>query len=137
MLTVIKTAVQLIGNANAWISQLRREKITSSFNKELLNHLVQGKDNFKGAAPFLLGQDFGKKSKDFIDQVKALWSTVFRPDQQPFFRRGSSGMLCSAQIQKRWKPILMGRQQRLYVVCSNFLTKRVKHTLVNSLHAGG
>ena len=64
-------------------SKLRREKITGSFNKGPLPS-VQEEDNFKGAAPFLFGPDFAKKSKDFIDQVKAMRSTVSRPDRQQF-----------------------------------------------------
>ena len=36
VMIAVKTAVQLIDNANAKISHLRREKVTSSFNKGLL-----------------------------------------------------------------------------------------------------
>ena len=88
VMIAVKTAIQLIGNANAKISHLRREKVTSSLNKGLLP-LVNEEEHFNKAAPQLFGQDFARKSKEFIDQVKAMRSTIVRPDQrQPFFRSG-------------------------------------------------
>ena len=49
-----KTAVELIGNANASISHLQREKVIGELNKALL--LVIGDDsNFKEATPLLFG----------------------------------------------------------------------------------
>lgn len=57
---VMKTAVQLIGNTNAQISHLRKEKVTCNINKGLLP-LGKEEDNFKEAAPLLFGPDFAKK----------------------------------------------------------------------------
>ena len=68
-------AIQLLGNANAQISRLRREKITSSLNKTLVP-LSQDDSNFVGAAPSLFGAEFAKKAKDHVDQVKALRAIV-------------------------------------------------------------
>ena len=82
------TAVELIGNANARISRLRREKICSHLNKTL-QPLAQQDDLFKDAAPALFGTEFAKKSKDHIDQVRAIMATVPKKPQhhqQQFFR---------------------------------------------------
>lgn len=82
-LQAVSAAVELIGNASAKISRLRREKVTSAINKTLLP-IVQDDENFVGAAPSLFGPE------DYVDQVKALRSTLPRQDrdQRPFFRGG-------------------------------------------------
>ena len=87
VIIAVKTAVQLIGNTNAQISRLRREKVTCNINKGLLP-LVKEEDNFKEAAPLLFGPDFAKKSKEYIEQVKAMRSSIVRPERQQFFRSG-------------------------------------------------
>ena len=69
------TAVQLIGNANARMSHLRREKTVTSMNRTLLP-LVKDDENFMEAAPYLFGGNFARQSKEFLDQVKALRSTL-------------------------------------------------------------
>ena len=51
VIIAVKTAVQLVGNTNAQISRLRKEKVTCNINK----------GNFKEAAPLLFGPDFAKK----------------------------------------------------------------------------
>ena len=85
------TAVQLIGNANARMSRLRREKIVTSMNRSLLP-LVKNDENFTEAAPHLFGGDFARQSKEFLDQMKALRSTLpsktKEPFKKPFFRGG-------------------------------------------------
>ena len=85
------TAVQLIGNANARMSRLRREKIITSMNRTLLP-LVKDDENFMEAAPHLFGGNFARQSKEFLDQVKALRSTLpsktKEPSKKPFFRGG-------------------------------------------------
>ena len=87
VIIAVKTAVQLIGNTNAQISRLQREKVTCNINKGLLP-LVKEEDNFKEAAPLLFGPDFAKKSKEYIEQVKAMRSSIVRPERQQFFRSG-------------------------------------------------
>ena len=84
------TAIELIGNANARMSRLRREKIMTSVNKSLLP-LAKDDENFTTAAPLLFGGEFAKKSKDFLDQVKAIRSTLPAKNKgdytrKPFFR---------------------------------------------------
>ena len=61
-------AVELIGNANARISHLRREKIVTCVNKALLP-LARDDERFAEAAPHLFGSDFARHSKEFLDQV--------------------------------------------------------------------
>ena len=85
------TAVELIGNANAKISRLRREKLVSSINKSLVP-LVKEDSDFAEVAPNLFGPEFSKRAKDFVDQVKTLRS-LFAANQdlqsrRPVFRRG-------------------------------------------------
>ena len=85
------TAVELIGNANARISRLRRERIVTSVNKVLLP-LARDDEQFAEAAPHLFGTDFARQSKEFMDQVKAIRSTLpsktKEPARKPFFRGG-------------------------------------------------
>ena len=85
------TAVELIGNANAKISRLRREKLVSSINKSLVP-LVKEDSDFSEVAPNLFGPEFSKRAKDFVDQVKTLRSSfTAKQDLQfrkPLFRRG-------------------------------------------------
>ena len=71
----VTSALELMGNASARISRLRREKITASFNKTLLP-LAQEDKNFIEAAPYLFGPEFAKQSKEYLDQVKALRTSM-------------------------------------------------------------
>ena len=84
----VKSGIILIGNANAHLLHLRRERIVSDFNRALLP--VVGDDtNFKEAAPLLFGTEFARKSKEMVEQVKAMRSTITRkPDRKPVFFRG-------------------------------------------------
>ena len=53
----VKAAIELIGNANARISHLRRTKIISQMNKSLLP-LTEDDGNFTDAPPTLFGLEF-------------------------------------------------------------------------------
>ena len=55
----VKAATELIGNANARISHLRRTKIISQMNKSLLP-LTKDDSNFTDAPPTLFGLEFEK-----------------------------------------------------------------------------
>ena len=57
------TAVELLGNANAQISRLRREKLVSSINKNLVP-LEQEDSEFAAASPNLFGLAFSKRAKE-------------------------------------------------------------------------
>ena len=69
------TAIQLIGNASARISCLRREWLISSVNKALLPFAKDDK-GFTEAPLLLFGPNFAKRSKEFLDQVKAIRTTI-------------------------------------------------------------
>ena len=104
------TAVQLLGNASAQITHGRRTKVLTHLNKSLLP-LLEEDDNFKDVAPSLFGPEFARKSKELIDQVKAIWSTT-QKDGKSFFRQGppkSRGGLQST-TRERWRPELRERQ---------------------------
>ena len=80
----VKSGMQLIGNANAHLLHLRRERVVSDINKALLP--VVGDDkNFKEAAPLLFGTEFAKKGKEMVEQVKPC---------VPPCTRNQSGSLC-------------------------------------------
>ena len=86
------TAVELLGNASARISRLRREKVCNHLNKSL-QPIAKRDELFKKAAPDLFGAEFAKTSKDHVDQLKAIMATVpkrnqFFPDGPPKSRGG-------------------------------------------------
>ena len=63
-------------NASAQISKLRREKMVSSINKNLLP-LVKEDGDFLNVAPNLFRPDFFKRAKEHLDQVKSLQAATF------------------------------------------------------------
>ena len=77
------TAAELIGNASAQITRLRREKIVTSINKNLLP-LVKEDGDFLDVAPNLFGPDFSKRAKDHLDQVKSLRAATLPPQQASY-----------------------------------------------------
>ena len=70
----VSAALQLLGNANGKLSHLRREKAVNDLNKSLLP-LINADEDFTEAAPLLFGKEFVRRSKEHVDQVKALRST--------------------------------------------------------------
>ena len=87
------SAIQLIGNANARLSRLRREKIIQSVNKSLLP-MVKDDTPYAKASPDLFGTDFARKSKEFIDQVKAFRSSLptaskYNQEKKSLFRKAN------------------------------------------------
>ena len=88
----VKAAVELIGNANAHMSNLRRVKVIGDINKALLP-LVGDDINFVEAPPLLFGTEFAQKGKEMVDQVKAMRSTfTSKPERRPpFFLNGPPG----------------------------------------------
>ena len=74
-------------NANATISRLRREKVVADVNRVLLP-IAQEDDNFMDVPPYLFGNDFAKCSKDYVEQVRAMRSTLPKgTGKRPFFER--------------------------------------------------
>ena len=88
-----KAALQLIGNTSAKISHLRREKVVSHINQALMP-IMQEEVNFEDSAPSLFGSGFAKKSKELMDQLKAMRTSIpkkgSRDQHQHFFRKGPS-----------------------------------------------
>ena len=79
---------ELLGKANARISRLRREKVVADVNRALLP-VAQEDDNFMDAPPYLFGNEFAKHSKDYVEQVRAMRSTLPKGmGKRPFFRTG-------------------------------------------------
>ena len=66
---VSSTAVELLGNANTRTSCLRRDKLVSSINKNLVP-LVQDDSDFADASPNLFGPAFSKRAKEYLDQIR-------------------------------------------------------------------
>ncbi len=90
VLKAAESAAELLGNASAKLSQLRREKLTSDFNKSLLPLVKSGMD-FSEASPRLFGAEFPKLAKEHVEEMKALKSTLpSRSDSRPFIRSGPS-----------------------------------------------
>ena len=72
---------------SAKISHLCRTKVISQLNKSLLP-LTEKDSNFEGIAPFLFGLEFVRKSKDHVEQVKALRSSGgAKESKQQFFQQ--------------------------------------------------
>jgi len=67
-----KAAIELVGNASARIIHCRRTKIISQMNKALLP--LTEDENFVDASPALVGTAFTQRSKELVDQVKAMRS---------------------------------------------------------------
>uniref|UniRef100_A0A1X7TB02 Uncharacterized protein n=1 Tax=Amphimedon queenslandica TaxID=400682 RepID=A0A1X7TB02_AMPQE len=64
----LTTAIQLLGNASAQVSRLRRRKILKAINPKIQDLAEEG--IFSNAAPYLFGKDFEPKIKnraDFFD----------------------------------------------------------------------
>ncbi len=103
-------AVQLLGNANAHISRLRREKIVGALNKSLLP-LVKEDTPYMEAAPDLFGSDFAKRSKEFLEQVKTIRSSLpAKPSghHHPYDKRGSKPLFRRGQSSGRTGPYKRG-----------------------------
>lgn len=83
----VVAATELVGNASAKITHLRREKVTTDLNKALLP-VAKEAANFKSAPPSLFGTEFAKKAKDHIDQVKAMRATLPTKPDRSLFRGG-------------------------------------------------
>ena len=84
-LSAARAAIELIGNANAKISHLRWTKVISQLNKSLLP-LVEEDSHFGEVAPSLFGPEFACRSKEHVEQVKAMKSAgTTSNSKQQFF----------------------------------------------------
>ena len=66
---------------NAHLLHLQRERIVGEINKALLP-IVGDDNNFKEATPLLFGMEFAKKSKEMVEQVKAMRSTITKKSER-------------------------------------------------------
>ena len=80
----IKVTLQLLGNANAHMSHLRRERVIGDMNKSLLS-IVGDDSTFKEAAPLLFGMEFAKRGPD---ESHAIHHPQKQERKPPFFSRG-------------------------------------------------
>uniref|UniRef100_A0A1X7T6W2 Uncharacterized protein n=1 Tax=Amphimedon queenslandica TaxID=400682 RepID=A0A1X7T6W2_AMPQE len=89
-LTAILEASILIGNANAKLTHLRREKLISAINDDL-TPLIQDESQFTDTNSYLFGSDFAKQAKEYLDQAGALKSTTpdVKYDRRPLFVKAS------------------------------------------------
>ena len=86
-LEAAKAATQLIGNASAQISHARKSKVLTHLNKSLLP-LLEEDTNFENVAPSLFDPEFARKSKDLVDQVRAITCrSTTQKDLRQFFRQ--------------------------------------------------
>ena len=99
----VRSGIQLVGNANAHLSHLRRERVVSDFNKSLLP-FVGDNSNFKDAAPLLFGMEFAKKGKDPLYLKTRSESLHF--SWSPYL--GNRGL--QPQIRKRRSPKILLQQ---------------------------
>ena len=74
------------------MSRLRRKKVCAHLNKSV-QPLAKKDDLFKDAAPLLFGTEFAKKSKDEVDQMKAITAVLpsKKSSKLPSFQGGPSG----------------------------------------------
>uniref|UniRef100_A0A1X7VFT7 Uncharacterized protein n=1 Tax=Amphimedon queenslandica TaxID=400682 RepID=A0A1X7VFT7_AMPQE len=65
----------LVGNDNAKLTRLRREKLISAINSDL-TLLIQGKSQFTDSNPYLFGSDFAEQAKEYLDRAGVLKTTT-------------------------------------------------------------
>uniref|UniRef100_A0A1X7TUN6 Uncharacterized protein n=1 Tax=Amphimedon queenslandica TaxID=400682 RepID=A0A1X7TUN6_AMPQE len=79
----LTTAIQLLGNASAQVSRLRRRKILKAINPEIQD--LAEEDIFTNAALYLFGKDYEPKMKNRAVSLKILSSSK-PPQNKQFFR---------------------------------------------------
>ena len=125
-------AAILIGNANAQISCLRREKLVTPINKNL-SPLVKDDADFTEVAPNLFGADFSKRVKEHLDQVKSLrYSTCVQQDSErkPLFLQGLPLREGSSPRKRQRSLSLQGKCQREALECKT-VTPPCTHTVIS------
>jgi len=73
---MIQSAIMLLGDAVQHQSSLRRTELMKHLNR--LQSLMKDSD-FKGAQPFIFGEDFGEKAKAKLEAAAALKKTIGPP----------------------------------------------------------
>jgi len=78
---MIQSALVLLGDAVQNQSSLRRKELMKHLNPQLQS-LMKDSD-FKGAQPFLFGEDFGEKAKAKLEAAAALKKSIAPPPSKP------------------------------------------------------
>ena len=99
--------IQLLGNASAQISHGWRTKVLTHLNKSQLL-LLEEDANFEDVAPSLFGLEFVRKSKELVDQVRAIRSTT-QKDGKLLFQQGQLGSLLLPPSNRR---LMVGRGKK-------------------------
>ena len=85
VIQAVKLGMTFIGNVNTHLLHLQRQTVVGEMNKALFP-IVRDDNNFKEAAPLLSGTEFAKKSKDMVERVKVMRSTItIKLEQRPPF----------------------------------------------------
>ena len=82
--------MQFLGNASSAISAERRRRMANYLNKDLCP-LIEEKEHFHDAPPFMFGKVFKRVVRDHVESVKSLRKlSAARSGAQnlPFFRQG-------------------------------------------------
>ena len=108
--------IQLLGNASAQISHGWRTKVLTHLNKSQLP-LLEEDANFEDIAPSLFGPEFVRKSKELVDQVRAIRSTT-QEDGKSLFQQGQLGSLLSPPSNRR---LMVGRGKKIHINCLELL----------------
>ena len=84
----VQTALQLLGNANYHHSTARRQALMLQLNPKL-KQLVSDAD-FKDAAPYLFGENFGTLAKEHLEAAEALKKAASSDKGHQLKKAGSS-----------------------------------------------
>ena len=104
-------ALELVCNTSARISRLRSEKVCAHFKREV-QPLAQRDELFTDAAPYLFRPEFAQKSKEQVEQMRAI-QTVLPRAKMPFFFQAPPriGGLQPGAEQSIQDPLLQGKLQ--------------------------
>ena len=94
-ISMVHSAVRLLGDATQYHSSLRRKAIMQHLNPQLQT-LMKDVD-FKGSQPLLFGEDFGEKAKSRMEAAAALRKVV-----NPTVPKGKSGFQKSHPQKTTW-----------------------------------
>ena len=84
VISAIQTALQLMGNANYYHSTARRQVLMLQVNPKLKQLLPDG--DFKDAAPYLFGENFGALAKERLEAAEALKKAISSDNRRGFQR---------------------------------------------------
>uniref|UniRef100_A0A1X7UQI9 Uncharacterized protein n=1 Tax=Amphimedon queenslandica TaxID=400682 RepID=A0A1X7UQI9_AMPQE len=108
---LVTEAIQLLGNASANMSRLRRKKMLKSVNPDIAD--LAEEDIFEAAPPNLFGSGFESKMKERVDSVKLLSaSKATQPPNRKFFPKSRSTAPPRGSGSYRGRPAWPKRDQK-------------------------